>query len=113
MLLSSDGHPCLEVVLKVVMAAISSSEHNSVVNSWMMEGLLAHFFSSSRSNYAIEDVQWLLKFINKQRQWCYLPAETLERTLDIVSVGIDGDLEVALYHMQAEVRHSDYMQGQL
>ena len=35
-----------------------------------MEGLLAHFFSPDRPDYAREDVSWFLKLANDQKQWC-------------------------------------------
>lgn len=86
----------------VTVGRIVSLQDSSV--SWIMEGLLGHFFSPYRPDYAIEDVRWLLKFANTQKQWCYLPTEMLEIKMGIVSGRAEDDLLCDYNSTQIEVR---------
>ena len=71
--------------------------------TWIMEGLLAHFFSPGRSSYATEDVRWLLKFANAQNQWCHLRAEVIEMLVGVVAENAEDDPEAVVYQMNTEV----------
>lgn len=80
----------------------SFAENNSPF-SWIMEGLLAHYFSPNRSSYATEDVRWLLKFANTQNQWRHLQAEVIEMSVKIVAANAEDDLESVVNQMNTEV----------
>lgn len=63
----------IETTERVVSYSVSTAkthdQHNSPI--WLAkEGLMAHYFSPARQNYASKDVQWFLNFANIPRQWC-------------------------------------------
>lgn len=59
--------PRLRDVAKVVQEELKSASNARIRN--VVEGLLAHFFSSHRPNYPAEDILFFLEVANLQTQW--------------------------------------------
>ena len=55
----------------------------------LMEGLFAHFFSTDRRTYHVEDVHWFLELANEQVEW---KANVYEQDVDVVSGDLSDDI---------------------
>ena len=97
--------------MEVTVEILSASDFNAGLHRCstpvrlVMEGLLAHFFSSDRPSYVSEDVLWFLKLANQQDQWCCNPfqgeednteveisARMAEMSVGVVAGGLEDDL---------------------
>jgi hypothetical protein len=76
--------------MEVALEAMVSTKCTKAAAKLVIEGLLAHFFSTDLPQYALEDARWFFELINKQQR-CWLVEDENDSEYNETNHSSQGD----------------------